>query len=438
MPTSISFKKVFNQLFLTWVICRGAIITLIVLGWCLPCMWLPFVGFLLIIPVISFSNYNLVRGTFNCSLETYYTVYTLFISSLIMLVINIMNTKWCHWGIAGEMHDPQPFISTLIVYPVAAAMFGLALIRRMHTRHCKACKEQHTFSVKMTIECNVFTAEAMSQIKMHFIISLLISIAVWCYYCIFYINVNINTPDTFFYYIVPLTVYVLSIIYYTSRYSNMHFEASIAPQRLDHDNMTKLRYMVVGGDKILLQEVAKDKSGLGLWDTPAVCEVPYSDDVEMEQAMAMFKNISGVDDFELKFLFTINTSKSITYHYAAFVPGEENFSGLEGEWFNLYQIDMMMKAGMISRAFAFEMHRIFTITMAWKTYDREGKRLYPIKNYRPTFRLSDFKDWNVDYTDLHWMSVSQNNEDRPFFRLRKFWRHYVTGVDLRWKHRRQQ
>ncbi|MCC8119064.1 MAG: hypothetical protein LIP09_10025 [Bacteroidales bacterium] len=434
MPTSVSFKKVFSQLFLTWAICRGAIITLIVLGWCVPCMWLPFIGFALMIPVLSFANYSLSRGQFNCSLETHYTIYSLFISALIMLIINIMNTKWCHWGIAANMHDPHPFISTLIVYPVTAILFGFALMRRKHTSYCKACKEQNTFSVRMTIECNVFTAQAMDQLKMHVIMSTLVSIATWAYYIFFYINVNINSPDTFFFFIVPLTVFLLSLVYFSSKYSNMNFEASISPMRLDHDNMTKMRYMVVGGDKVMLQEVAKDKCGLGLWDTPAVCEVPFSDNIEIDQAKATFKNMSGADDFEIRYLFSINTSKTITYHYAAFVPVDENMPGLEGKWFNLYQIDMMMKSGMISRAFAFEMHRIFTITMAWKTYDREGKRLYPIKNYRPTFRLKDFKDWNVDYTDLHWISVSQNNEDRPFFRLRRFWRRYISGNDLRWKH----
>lgn len=64
--------------------------------------------------------------------------------------------------------------------------------------------------------------------------------------------------------------------------------------------------------------------------------------------------------------------------------------------------------------------------MAWKTYDREGKRLYPIKHYRPTFRLRDLKDWDVDYSDTSWFAVAENNQDRPFFRTRKFWRK-ITG-----------
>ncbi len=407
---------------------------MIVLGWCVPCTWLPFIGFALIVPVISFGNYSMSRGFNNCSLETHYTCYSLFVSSFIMLVIDIMNTKWCHWGIAGQMHDPQPFISTLIVYPVSAVLFGVGLLRRTHTHYCKACKEQFTFSVRMSIESNVFHVEARQQMMMHMVMSAIMSIVPWTYYCLFYINVNINSPDTFFFFIVPLTVYLLSLVYYSSKYSSMHFEASIAPSRTEHETMSKLRYMVVGGDKIMLQEVAKDQSGMALWDTPAVCEVPFTDDVGIGQAQKLFQSISGADKFNVRYLFSTNMGKINTFHYAAFLTEEEEkLPGFEGEWFNLYQVDMMMKSGMIARAFALEMHRVFTITMAWKTYNREGKRLYAIKNYRPTFRLRDFKDWTVDYTDQHWISISQNNEDRPFFKLRRFWRRYISGVDLRWK-----
>ena len=64
--------------------------------------------------------------------------------------------------------------------------------------------------------------------------------------------------------------------------------------------------------------------------------------------------------------------------------------------------------------------------MAWKTYDRNGRRLYPIRHYRPTFRLRDLREWTVDYDDQSWFDIAQNNEDRRFFRLRNFWNN-ITG-----------
>lgn len=82
----------------------------------------------------------------------------------------------------------------------------------------------------------------------------------------------------------------------------------------------------------------------------------------------------------------------------------------------------------MSPALGAEFRRIYTVTMAWKTYDYNGKRLYPIKNYKPTFRLKDFGEWNVDYDDPNWLNIAYNNEDRFMFRLRGLWRKYVRSI----------
>ena len=112
-------------------------------------------------------------------------------------------------------------------------------------------------------------------------------------------------------------------------------------------------------------------------------------------------------------------------HYAAFVD-KDSTGVLEGKWTSLDEIDRLMRRSRLSADMCDEVYRIFTVTMAWKTYSREGKRLYPIKHYRPTFRLRDFRDWAVDYEDPVWLDVASNNEDRPFYRTRRLWRR-LTG-----------
>ena len=72
-----------------------------------------------------------------------------------------------------------------------------------------------------------------------------------------------------------------------------------------------------------------------------------------------------------------------------------------------------------------ELYRIHNITMAWKTYDRRGRRLYPIRHYKPTFRLRDLKDWDVDYNDIVWLRVAGNNEDKPLYHVRRFINRYL-------------
>ena len=60
--------------------------------------------------------------------------------------------------------------------------------------------------------------------------------------------------------------------------------------------------------------------------------------------------------------------------------------------------------------------------MAWKTYDENGYRRYPIKNYHPTFRLRDFGQWSVDYQDPVWLYVANFNQDKPMFHVRRLLR----------------
>ncbi|MDE7376517.1 MAG: hypothetical protein K2N16_06690, partial [Muribaculaceae bacterium] len=169
------------------------------------------------------------------------------------------------------------------------------------------------------------------------------------------------------------------------------------------------------------------------WDTSASYEMDLAEKVTDDEARKIFASLSGTSAFKIRHLFDTSTTKSNAFHFAAFIDDDIEATNLEGEWFNLYQIDMMLKAGTIARPFAYEIHRVYTMTMAWKSYDRNGNRLYPIKNYKPTFRISDFKDWDVDYSDMHWMMVAENNADRPFFKLHRFWNRYVTGADKKWK-----
>ena len=78
--------------------------------------------------------------------------------------------------------------------------------------------------------------------------------------------------------------------------------------------------------------------------------------------------------------------------------------------------------------FSAEFIRLYTIAMAWKTYTADGKRRYLIRNYVPTFRIRDIKNWDVDYNDIRWLDVARNNQDVPMYGLRRFWRRYVSGA----------
>ena len=80
----------------------------------------------------------------------------------------------------------------------------------------------------------------------------------------------------------------------------------------------------------------------------------------------------------------------------------------------------MMKTGLLAPVLCDEIFRVYTVAMAWKTYHRDGRRRYAIRNYRPSFRLEDIHKWDVDYEDPQWLRVSKINQDSPFWFIKKY------------------
>lgn len=422
-----------------WVVNFGCVSAFALCGWFVIDRWVPFFGFALLVVVWIYGNGNLMRHRHNCSLLNYYTIYIIFLAAASMLVINMTHIHWLSPNVTSKtISQHGPFITSIWVMSIATVFYAIALYRRTRPAYCEACKAHGDISVRYAVESNVFHNEMIYQLKSLFWLCLTESVIVWLYYSIFYINVNINVPDIFFYYIIPLAVFGLSVVYLGTKYSGMRLEAIVTPAEQEKDASTRVRYMVVRGDEILLSEVARDaNTRLCMWDTPAKTTLPLTEHISDSMTRSMFADLSGTKRFTIRSLFTTSTANYNTMHYAVFLDDAEvELPKLSGTWFNLYEISSMMRAGIVSRSFAYVMHRVYTMTIAWKTYHADGRRIYPIKNYRPTFRLSDFKNWDVDYNDLQWLNVAKNNEDVPFFRLRKFWRTYISGADLLWKHPR--
>lgn len=439
MSKKANYNQVLDILLKIWTVCFGSVALVAFSGWFVPYHWLPIVSFSFILVVIWFGNHFMSTGHINCSLLTHYTVYTLFISTVIMLVINFIYSReievpWLY--LAGDKTRAtvdMPYITSCIVFPVATVFYLFAIIRRSHTTYCIHCHERAGFTVREALEHGQFISEAKRVIYLFFILSAVLSAIEVSYFLVYFDDTNINTSDAYFLFICPLIFFVLSIVYLTMRFQNIKFEINIVAKGKHNETYSQVRFMVVCDDKIMLRQVHIADNIPPLWDTPATYEMGLTDFVTDEEAGKIFTELAGISAFKIRHLFNTSTSTSNAFHFAAFVDDDAEATDLEGDWFNLYQIDTMLKAGAIARPFAYEIHRVYTMTMAWKSYDRNGNRLYPIKNYKPTFRLSDFKDWDLDYTDMYWMIVAENNADRPFFKLRQFWRRHITGADKKWK-----
>ena len=94
-------------------------------------------------------------------------------------------------------------------------------------------------------------------------------------------------------------------------------------------------------------------------------------------------------------------------------------SKIEGEWLKWGHLRQLAQQGILSPDLVTELTRVWRIAMAWKTYDEGGRRLYPIKNYKPTFRLRDIRSWDVNYDDTHWLTVDRTNQDKFWYPVKR-------------------
>lgn len=437
MATEVNYAKVLGYLMKSWAICFGCLSLLCVAGYWVHPLWMPLLAFAGLMIVHVFNNRNSRSGAPFCPLFTVATNYSLIASFVIMVVINLINSRWLiYTTIGGRFANPEiPYISTLVVYPAMVFGYGYAMCFRGNTSMCDACRERAGYSIKDTLERNVFHHEVRFQMRLSFWIAVVMMAVTWTYYFVLYINVNINTPDAFYFFALPGMIYLFSLVYFYMKFGSLDFEIQMLTGVDDSKFHTLEHFMIVRGDKLLLRQLEVDHTPIGLWDSPAIHKRAFTQELTDSQAAEDFKRLSGIDGFSLRQLFITTTDKQNCYHYAVFVDDDADIPALGGKWCTLLDVDLLLKAGQITRPLAYELHRVYTMTMAWKTYDREGRRLYEIRNYRPTFKLIDFKDWDIDYSDVHWLSVAQNNEDKRFYRLRRFWRHYVTGTDWLWKRR---
>ncbi len=442
MPGKDSKHRIFNMLSTNWLICCAMLALIIIVGLWVPHVVLPFVAFALMVVVTRISPAMPSAEGVSCSIMVRTTNYTLGWSALIMLIINALNTHW----IPNIFVDPEtynvgiPFIPALIIAPVGAVLFSIAYFRMGKTELCRQCTSRASITMRQGVAHTLVHNEGRVQVRLMAIISIFLSVVGWLYYALFYINVNINSSDRFIFFIVPVALLALSVGFIYTRYAAME-DRTDARAAISVQRTTQVRFLIVKGDTLLLGEVQHpDIPGVTLWDTPAIEDIAATDSMTDTEAHDLFVKKTGIaESFRVRPLFVTRDPASgiNVFHYAIFLSDDTPDSPLiKGEWLNLYAIDKLLNTGMLTRPMAYDIHRIYVMTMAFKTYDRDGRRLYPIKNYRPTFRLCDFKDWDIDYSDIHWLYVAEHNEDKPFFRLRKFWRRYISGMDRSWRENR--
>lgn len=429
MPTNNenATRSLLMSMWMSWTITVVAFIAVLLLRIIVTPAWLPLPVALLSYTLLVYTRRLSFGATHRCAMISRYGAQVLFWTAVIMETINILNSHMLLDGIIdwSASNRDIPYITSLVLMPVMVFVAAFDLLLGDRSRFCRDCRARNGHVAGNNVVSMIYEKEATYQLQLMLLVSLAIGSIQWWYYFTYYINVSLNSPDRFFFTIMPVILLLVTVAFMLMRYTNMSMMIGPMTQGTASE-MSVVRYLVMAGDCMLLTQNSD-----GRWDTPASADVSPTEFISPEDAAVNFKAVSGINDARMRFLYANKSHDMATeiIHYAAFLKGEAYDAAcgnLQGEWCTLDMVDRLLKESALTAELANEIYRIYTITMAWKTYTREGMRRYPIKHYRPTFRLRDFADWDVDYNDISWLGVAHNNEDRPFFRTRRLWQR-ITG-----------
>jgi len=417
------------SLWRNWAVSVGCLTLLTVLAPVTPRLWLAPVN------IALFIGLELVRRELRrrkepvCSRLNSQVSVVILVTAIALIVLSVYESGGNLYEITGQPYnDNSPLITILFTAPLACLVTLCYMLRRTEPEVCRRCKMRYGNVIEQGFVGNLFRKEWRYQTQILFYLSLVLTVVDWIYYLTRYVNTNISPADKFFFIWMPLSMYVLSLIYLGMRYYSMwvYYCQNDEAHYLAKPSSTTLRFIVIHGDRMLLRFHAtgfKYSNGQDVkrFDTPAMVRTSYHENENEAEAIRSFRSISGLTNVDIRKAYDSpdNVTYQNVFHYFAFVNGDEPAAGskLTGEWFTWSQVLMLESQSLLDRTLVSELSRIYRIAMAWKTYDDQGRRLYRIKHYKPTFRLRDIRNWNVDYNDRHWLRVASTNEDKFWYPL---------------------
>lgn len=426
------------SLWTNWAISVGFLILPIMITPLVSPRILPVIPLILVGVLTFLDRRNRSQMSPTCFRVPHLAQVILIISTAVLLIDVFYKThSEINRFIGQPVNLSNPVLPVLDIAPVAVILCLINMMRSKNPLSCRSCRNRFGEAIDRGLIGMLYNRESKMQIKFLFWLSLVLAVSSWVYYIFFYVNVNINRTDNYFFILCPSLCYVISLIYFGARYYTMwvYYCQNNATAKVIERQGTTIRYLVVCNDKILLNipEPSNDvifSDDLKI-DVPLKVSLPFKESITGHEAHDYFIDAAETTDAETRLIFQSCDPGMYNnmFHYVAFVKDAEKVAEtLKGQWFSLPETNEMIREGLVAMALAAELSRIYTITMAWKAYDKSGHRLYEIKHYKPTFRLRDMQSWNVDYNDSNWLFVAEINEDKPFYHLRRLWHKLTKGI----------
>lgn len=431
-------------LWVVWMLSSLSLLAVALAPLALRPIWVPALAAILEVTFFLAIRRAREKGQARCLLSMFVTTRILFWCAVTMLAILMIYRyltpeQHADFGLNTDI----PFIPILIVAPIGALVSWWMLRRGPSFPFCVDCKLRYGSPAERGFIGKTFSREGTMQVRVYLVGFAIMTVSSWLYYALRYVNVNLNSADIYFFFAVPAAMWVIAALYMTLRYLGLwrYYAQDLEGSTIRNGSSSRLRFLIIADNRLLVTipdptnpdaivDLLHDKA-----DTPATLTLPFRRDLPLYEAERYLEGILPVSNPRVRYLYTTTewNSDCNTFHFIANITNEEDIRRLESAvkspaWLTLREFSEMVKAGAVDSLLASEIHRIYTMAMAFKSYDHNGRRLYPIKHYRPTFRLTDIIDYKLDYNDRHWLYVAHCNQDEPFYRLRSLWRRHVNGL----------
>lgn len=430
------------NLWLTWMWGSGMMVALILFSlWVRP-VYMPFIAFGLQLVAFILIRHNRSRRLPLCYVYPFIISHTMFWSGTVMLVINLIYSRW----ILPYVFDPAtvnseiPFIVTLLVSPINAIICLWAYSKHSSLSFCRDCQLRNGSPAERGFLGMLYNRESRYQMWVSLLLSSATALTGWIYYAISYVNSSISSPDRLVFFWLETGIWIAGAIYFGMRYLGIwgYYTQDVEGSFERLGRSALVRFYIIEDDRIAVRppQLESDKLLVGSrhFDTPVTIFEPFAQDYSVDKATRLFRNMTQIERADIRPFFknTNGNADCNIFHFFAFLTPEQR-TQLDTavptcQWITFRELATLINDGLTNPLFSAATLRLYDITMAWKTYHIDGRRRYKIKHYRPTFKIEDAKKWDVDYNDPTWLFVSKNNQDTPFYNMRRFWRKYVSGV----------
>lgn len=432
------------QLWLNWISATGAIALLIILSLWIRPLYLPFIAFGFQLILFTLIRRNRHTHIPSCYLVPFIVTRVLFWTGIVMIILNFLYSNLMIDLVfdRNEVNKEIPFICVLITSPITAIISGWAYIIRDRLSFCSDCKMRHGTPAERGFLGIIYSQIGHYQTGMMFWISAVSTIIGWGYYAMLYVNSSLSVPDRFIYIWLPTLIWLATAIYLAMRYLGIFefYRLNVEGSLSRRADTTRIRYIIISGNRIAVNPPQTDPDmQINIdekFDTPVELYIPRVDTLPVHQAAGYFSTLSGVSGAEIHPMYhnpISNLGCNIFHFFAILTPEQQkNFEAThpQCQWLDIRQIATLINQHLTNPLFSAEITRFHTIAQTAKTYSPEGRRRHPIKHYRPAVEFSDISNLlqTVDFDDSRWLYIAQNNQDTPFFALRRFWRKYINGV----------